>query len=105
MTTAKELINSTYKYETVKINGLDVQIRSLSASETIKFSNLIENKTPNIVVAAFLVKHCCKSFDSWVWPVWRVKRKLPLKLLTEISNKIMEISGYGPNAVDDAVKE
>ena len=104
MTTANELINSTYQYQTVKINGLNVRIRSLSARETLKFTSLIEKQTPNIEVAAFLVKSCCESFNGFVWPVWRIKRKLPLTLLTELSNKIMEISGYGPNAVDEAVK-
>lgn len=109
---AFDIIRSGHSVDAVDVEGIDkpVEIQSMTVDQALKFSAATKKGGDQILMAAYLVKLCCPAFKSpWYWPwLWtpaRIKRRLSVKVLLSLADKIMELSGYSQNGVDDAEKK
>lgn len=102
---ASEIIKAGLEYTTIEIDGVGpVELRGMTVAEALKFSEYSQKSEDRILMFAYLVKLCCPAFKGFWWTPSRIKKKLALKVILKLADHIMKLSGYGSDAVNDAVK-
>ena len=102
---AGDIVKKGFNYEVVNIRGLEVELRGMTVDEALRLSKYAKSQNDKMLVFAYLIKQCCSAFDSWWWTPGRIKKKLSVKMLLEIADKIMILSGYKEDSIDTSLKE
>ena len=102
---ADDIIKKGFDYEVATIRGLEVELRGMTVDEALKLSKYAKGQNDKMMVFAYLIKQCCPAFKGWWWTPGRIKKKLSVKLLLEIADRIMILSGYKEDSVDTSLKE
>lgn len=91
---------ATLRTSTVEVNGKQYHIRELTVGERLQFREYAaENAQEQLLLAAWLVRQCCREFQrSWIlqwWPVDIVKltQGAGMFFLADLSREILALSG------------
>lgn len=102
---ANDIVKAGLDYQTVTVKGVgEVELRGMTVAEAVKFSEKSKNTDDRIIMFAYLVKLCCPAFSGFWWTPNRIRKKLALKVILQLADQIMKLSGYGAGEVDEAVK-
>lgn len=103
--TAKDIVDAGFESEVVKIGDLAIEVRSMTVNQAFKFSAYSQEQKDKMLVFAYLIKLCCPAFSGWLWTPKKIAKKLAPKIMVELASKVMEVSGYRTDAVDESLKD
>lgn len=91
---------ATLRTSTVEVNGRQYHIRELTVGERLQFREYAaENGEEQLLLAAWLVRQCCREFQrpwglQW-WPVDLVKltQGSGMFFLADLSREVLKLSG------------
>jgi len=103
---ARDLFRAGRVRQEVTIPELEkpIEVIALTVNHVQDFM-LFTKKHPDdpLLGYAWLIRKCCPAF-RWTRPA-TIKRKLSQKVMLHLAEKLMEVSGIGLGAVEDAEKK